>query len=905
MTATSGCQALQLVRVIPDPTRPGKERYELGAEALEFLQTQRNLVGVHVTGGVYRSGKSFFNNRVLLQQMNGPFGVGETVQAHTMGLWLSNRTVSAKAPDGTPYQILVIDMEGLNAVKASEQHDIQLLALGLLLASCFTLNTKNALDESTLVEVAKVLEVCKTIKLRPEQNGVSTPDELAPHLPHLTFLLRDFALQLIDENGQSISRQQYLEQALAADHEQGADSDKNQMRDFIRRLFPQRSCVTLSHPGVEQALVNKLNSVANSQLPGSFVRNMKDVRQSIFRSTGIKRSLAGEPINGPMLVQYLRTLVDAFNVGEAIVVQNAWAVISKLQCKEAHDTAITQWLQMQHRLLQESISAPPSTSEEVIQTCLRQTRQQCLETFDRMVKGEQAQIARAELAERLDVAHHNVCVEYQDRQAKRLQQYWKHNVSLVPMTCWSQVRERVLEEEKKAREYLKLSGDATSLSSGGLVAETLLNSVLYHWTPAADENAKREAEELRRRVEELRRQCEEYSAKCESQESELRAQLKAHKRFASEVEAQTNSLEQRATEAEAEVLRVLHTTSDQVSVAEKAKLVAEIALEESQEVVDEWKNRHQKLLEEVDRCKQRMQELESTCERVYDAEQRLRENEERYEMFQRQFESERAAAETRNEELKVQTDLMIAELEERSEEMQSAVHKMKKELGDQAHLLKRAEMDLQRSRDEARKWEVEEENHKLRELEWQHQQQQRETQQRAERQQHEQVMIEAREQWELKWKLSEQAQAEMKQAHMHEKMEHIKELKEAENLILMLETKLRERKRLRELEANQEQPQDREERKRLRVELDESLALVSRFRGERDSLKNATERQGNEILKLRSQLFEEQRAHNDAIHKLQMDRYRLQRGGGASTTGASSPSLTHHHEKKMIEKKIV
>lgn len=63
------------------------------------------------------------------------------------------------------------------------------------------------------------------------------------------WVIRDFALQLQDENGASISQKEYLEGALK---EQKGFSDaveqKNRIRRLLKTFFIDRECCTMVRP---------------------------------------------------------------------------------------------------------------------------------------------------------------------------------------------------------------------------------------------------------------------------------------------------------------------------------------------------------------------------------------------------------------------------------------------------------------------------------------------------------------------------------------------------------------------------------------------------------------------------------------------------------------------------------
>ena len=68
---------------------------------------------VVAVAGRYRSGKSFLLNQ--LSGSVGAFGVGDTVESHTRGLWLLHTGLVATAPEGYEVDVVFLDSEGLGA----------------------------------------------------------------------------------------------------------------------------------------------------------------------------------------------------------------------------------------------------------------------------------------------------------------------------------------------------------------------------------------------------------------------------------------------------------------------------------------------------------------------------------------------------------------------------------------------------------------------------------------------------------------------------------------------------------------------------------------------------------------------------------------------------------------------
>lgn len=57
------------------------------------------------------------------------------------------------------------------------------------------------------------------------------------------WIIRDTELELIDENGNSISEDSYLEMALKDRNNDDLDPDKPKTRSTLRKVFKNRCCV--------------------------------------------------------------------------------------------------------------------------------------------------------------------------------------------------------------------------------------------------------------------------------------------------------------------------------------------------------------------------------------------------------------------------------------------------------------------------------------------------------------------------------------------------------------------------------------------------------------------------------------------------------------------------------------
>lgn len=118
---------------------------------------------------MYRTGKSYLLNRMLLNRSNG-FGVGPTVNPCTKGLWCWGKTIPGKTVDGQTINVIIIDTEGIGALDEDQTHDTRIFTLAILAASSFIYNSTGSIDENALQNLSLVVNLTKNIQLNTTQS---------------------------------------------------------------------------------------------------------------------------------------------------------------------------------------------------------------------------------------------------------------------------------------------------------------------------------------------------------------------------------------------------------------------------------------------------------------------------------------------------------------------------------------------------------------------------------------------------------------------------------------------------------------------------------------------------------------------------------------------------------------
>ena len=314
-------------------------KFVVGEEAARVLAGLDGPVGVVCVAGRARQGKSYLLNRLTGSAEGGAgFKVGSTHRACTKGLWMWGKPLQKVAPDGTRYNLVLLDTEGIDAYDQTGTYSLQIFSLAVLLSSFFVYNQMGGIDEVALDRLSLVVEMTKHIKVKAGKG--ETVRDLGRHAPQFLWLLRDFYLQLNEGDGTPISPAEYLESVLLPVAGTGPDvAPKNKIRQSIKDLFPRRQCHTLVRPVNNEAEIQRLDTLPAERLRPEFRAGMDALTNDIL-DTCRPKALNGRVLSGGMFVELCRAYIDALNKGAVPTIYNAWQSISELECLRAKEAAM-------------------------------------------------------------------------------------------------------------------------------------------------------------------------------------------------------------------------------------------------------------------------------------------------------------------------------------------------------------------------------------------------------------------------------------------------------------------------------------------------------------------------------------------------------------------------------------
>ncbi|KAG5579276.1 hypothetical protein H5410_049903 [Solanum commersonii] len=335
------------VNIAAGPARPirfvycdEKGKFQIDPEALAILQLVKEPIGIVSVCGRARQGKSFILNQ-LLGRSSG-FQVAATHRPCTKGIWLWSSPLRRTALDGTEYNLLLLDTEGIDAYDQTGTYSTQIFSLAVLLSSMFVYNQMGGIDEAALDHLSLVTEMTRHIRVRAS-GGRASASELGQFSPVFVWLLRDFYLDLVEDNHR-ITPRDYLELALRPVQGGGKDvAAKNEIRDSIRALFPDRECFPLVRPLSNENELQRLDQIPLENMRPEFKAGLDALTRFVFERTRPKQ-VGATIMTGPLFARITQSFLDALNNGAVPTITSSWQSVEEAECQRAYDSAAERYM---------------------------------------------------------------------------------------------------------------------------------------------------------------------------------------------------------------------------------------------------------------------------------------------------------------------------------------------------------------------------------------------------------------------------------------------------------------------------------------------------------------------------------------------------------------------------------
>lgn len=290
---------------------------------------------------------------------------------------------------------MVIDTEGLGGLEAETRYDARVFALSTLLCSTMIYNSLGTVDERAVENLSFIANLTQNIKIdtsaRAGEGGLdSVAGELHRFFPSFLWVLRDFSLDLVDEEGNPITPNEYLEYSLSP--QIGAYDDgtveRNRIREMLKCFFTDRRCVTVVRPINDEIKLQRIDQVPLDGLRPEFLQNLCVLMDTLSDSLKPK-SIHQTKLSGSMYADLVTEYAMAMNGTDGMpVISTAFEHITQKECDQARADAM--------KAYEEALNAidMPAHASDMLSIHTRAFGE-CVATILSRSTGEYAAVAKA------------------------------------------------------------------------------------------------------------------------------------------------------------------------------------------------------------------------------------------------------------------------------------------------------------------------------------------------------------------------------------------------------------------------------------------------------------------------------------------------------------------------------
>ncbi|XP_020609271.1 guanylate-binding protein 1-like [Orbicella faveolata] len=311
-------------------------------EALQKLRTVRGPVCVVSIAGPYRKGKSYVLSEAFGQ--SEVFPLGHHFDPETMGIWMWVVPQKIRDSNGQECTVVLLDSEGIDAVRGEGLDDNQIFTLSVLLASVLIYNSAGVPTRHDLNGLDFIVKLSQRIKLRSNNGEGSMRGQredtefFHKTFPFFIWLLRDVT-QSIPPDCKDIK--EYFLTRVFKDQGLSRVDQNQEVAESILRFFPGFLAFKLPPPTVNEEVLKNINR-NKSQINPEFLSGIEKFKE-LLRSILIpKHSFNdGEIVTGEGLAALVQLYVEAINTPGVIPnVQTAWETFVVTKCSEAANAAL-------------------------------------------------------------------------------------------------------------------------------------------------------------------------------------------------------------------------------------------------------------------------------------------------------------------------------------------------------------------------------------------------------------------------------------------------------------------------------------------------------------------------------------------------------------------------------------
>ncbi|KAJ8600136.1 hypothetical protein CTAYLR_003481 [Chrysophaeum taylorii] len=376
-----------------------ESKFSVNPEARSILESLKGKICVVSVAGLYRTGKSSLVN-FILEHSEG-FTVGPTVRRCTRGIWFWGEPRRATLPSGEPCWVVVLDTEGLGGLEADQHYDTRIFSLATLLCSTLVYNSLGSIDESAISNLSFVANLSQHIRISGDSDGELEAHDFHKFFPSFVWVVRDFALDLVDEYNSPISSDEYLERSLKPQVGfDAATTERNRVRSMMTAFFTERKCFPLVRPLLDEERLQQIDKVGFDNLRSEFKEGVEALKSHLYETHLKPKEIHGRPLNGSSFVALVEQYIQAIEGGSVPTIATAWEEVMTKECADAKTQALAAYDQEQQETATTTSQGVVASTDKLFRSHLVGLKR-AIATFKARAGGEHASQYQEDLEDEL------------------------------------------------------------------------------------------------------------------------------------------------------------------------------------------------------------------------------------------------------------------------------------------------------------------------------------------------------------------------------------------------------------------------------------------------------------------------------------------------------------------------
>ena len=163
--------------------------------------------------------------------------------------------------------------------------------------------------------------------------------------PELLWVLRDFTLQLLDDDGSNLTATSYLEKVLnfipktkSNELLDNFQENKENVRSTIKTYFKSRGCLVMVRPSNKESDLQNLDNIQDENLRPEFLSQVLTLRKKLFTNCKPK-TFKGIKLNHESYLTIIKDYIDIMNSGKLPSIESIWNNLCRYETQKASETS--------------------------------------------------------------------------------------------------------------------------------------------------------------------------------------------------------------------------------------------------------------------------------------------------------------------------------------------------------------------------------------------------------------------------------------------------------------------------------------------------------------------------------------------------------------------------------------